>query len=232
MVKILIGICSTREDKAFLESFNNFWNKALEKYNITVTWQYNRFLPDAQNAITDLFLGGDYKYLLLLDDDHSGHTVEMLDCLIGADTYVATMKTYCRHYPYVVALWDRLDANNTIPIENGKGYRTIDLTGFPMTLIRRDLFNKLDKPYFRPFSDGGRDWNSDVDFFRRLDLIGIKPVGCFQYCLNHDKITQENVFKYREDERLHNNNIAWYAVLQEQINKQQLTKTKEEIPVS
>jgi len=231
MVKILIGICCTRQDNRFLESFNKFFDSCSERYNISVNWQYNKFLPDAQNLITDIFMDGNYTHLLLLDDDHWGHKVEMLDCLLNADVYVATMKTYSRHYPYVCAAWNWVNENTTIPIELGDGYVECDLTGFPMTLIKRSLFDKIDKPYFRMYSDGDRDWHSDIDFFKRLNKIGIKPIVCFQYCLNHDKITQENVYKYRYDERLYNNNIGWYNLINSSVNNQ-ITKTKPDMAVS
>ena len=158
------------------------------------------FLPDAQNAIAKSFIESDYDYLLLLDDDQWGHTPEMVDCLINANTYVSTIKTYSRHYPYHCTLLN-IVGNNVIPLENGKGYMECDLTGFPMTLIRRDVFDLLDEPFFRPYEAEGRNWNSDVDFFRRLNKIGIKPVGCFQHVLNHDKITDDNVKEFRRKVR-------------------------------
>lgn len=219
MLRILIGICSTREDTRFLGSFNKFWGEALKKYDITVTWQYNKKLPDAQNAIAGLFLDGRYDYLLLLDDDHSGHTVEMLDCLVDANTNMATMRTFSRHYPYVTAAWNYINENTTVSIECGDGYVKCDLTGFPMTLISRETFNKLEEPYFRYYSDGERDWHSDVDFCKRLRNIGIKPIVCFQYCLNHDKITLENVNEYRHKEIAENNGQGWMRVIEEQLTK-------------
>jgi hypothetical protein len=171
------------------------------------------FLPDAQNKITADFLQGDYDYLLLLDDDHWGHTVEMVETLINANTYVATIKTYSRHYPYSCVILKRIPNNLVLPIETGEGYVECDLTGFPMTLISRGTFKHLEQPYFRPYEICGRDWNSDVDFFLRLGEKGIKPIGCFQHTLNHDKITEENVQQYRYDERFTGNNIANWRLL-------------------
>lgn len=219
MNSIYIGVCKTRNDERFEKSFRDFTDSIVGKYSVCQMTVRDTFLPDAQNKIAKDFLQTDYEYLLLLDDDHWGHTTEMLETLINANTYVATMKTYSRHYPYVCAAWNWVGNHVTVPIDNVSGYQEVDLTGFPMTLIHRDTFNKLDVPYFRPYSDGGRDWNSDVDFFKRLSLVGVKPVVCFQHCLNHGKITQDNVMKYREEERFQENNIAWHKVLQEQLTK-------------
>lgn len=221
MKSIYIGVCKTREDERFNKSFNKFTEKISSHYSICQMVIKDTFLPDAQNAITKDFLQMDYDYLLLLDDDQWGHTKKMLDCLVEANTYVATMKTYSRHYPYCCALLKK-EGNVVLPMESGEGYQECDLTGFPMTLIRKDLFNLLEEPYFRPIEAEGRNWNTDIEFFERLDKIGIKPIGCFQHTLNHDKITQRNILSYRYKERFINNNIAWFNFLKEQ----QFQKTK------
>lgn len=171
------------------------------------------FLPDAQNQIACSFLASNYDYLLLLDDDQWGHTLEMLDCLIEANTYVATIKTYQRQYPYACAIFKKLQNNIVVPIENGEGYVECDLTGFPMTLFSRGLFEFLEEPYFRPYEVNGRTWNSDVDFFSRLSDKGIKPIGCFQHVLNHADITEENVKQKRYDDRFTGNNIANWKLI-------------------
>lgn len=206
MTSIYIGVCKTRDDERFRESFRNFTDTICRYYSVCMMTVKDTFLPDAQNKIVKDFLQGNHQYLLLLDDDQWGHTKEMLDCLIAAKSYVVTMKTYSRHYPYACALANRLENGFLVPLENGEGYQECDLTGFPMTLIRRDTFDKLKEPYFRAVEDGGRSWNTDVDFFQRLAEVGIRPVGCFQYCLNHDKITEENVKEYRHKETTDNNN--------------------------
>lgn len=215
MKSVYIGVCKTRDDKRFEESFSNFTDSICSKYSICQMTIRNKYLPDAQNDIVESFLASNYDYLLLLDDDQWGHTPEMLDTLINADTEVSTIKTYSRHYPYSCAILKRIPNNLVIPIENGEGYVRCDLTGFPMTLISREVFSYLEEPYFRPYDSGGRDWNSDVDFFLRLSEKGIKPVGCFQHTLNHDKVTQENVHQLRYDERFNGNNIANWRMLKE-----------------
>lgn len=213
MKSIYIGVCKTRDDKKFEESFLNFTDSICRKYSICQMVVKDIFLPDAQNMIAKDFLQMNYDYLLLLDDDQWGHTPEMLEILINANTYVSTIKTYSRHYPYSCALLKKIPNNLVLPMENGKDYMECDLTGFPMTLISRETFEYLEEPYFRPYESGGRDWNSDIDFFERLSEKGIKPIGCFQYILNHDKITDENVKQFRYEERFTGNNIANWRLL-------------------
>ena len=213
MKSIYIGVCKTRNDKRFEESFYNFTDSICKKYSVCQMIVRDTFLPDAQNIIAKSFLDSNYDYLLLLDDDQWGHTPDMIDTLINANTYVATIKTYSRHYPYGCSLLKSIGNNLVVPIENGEGYVECDLTGFPMTLISRRTFDLLEYPYFRPYEEAGRTWNSDVDFFSRLKERGIKPIGCFQHVLNHGDITEDNVKQKRYEDRFIGNNIANWKLI-------------------
>src|ERR1700744_5070309 len=102
---LLIGVPSNRQDSRFLTSLNNLISQLEGRYKVSLILEKWQNLPDAQNHITDYFLSRDFDYLLFLDDDHWGHTVEMVDCLVNANADMATIKTYVRHYPYQVALW-------------------------------------------------------------------------------------------------------------------------------
>lgn len=213
MKSIYIGVCKTRNDKRFEESFQNFTDSICRKYSTCQMIVRDEFLPDAQNKIAKSFLQSGYDYLLLLDDDQWGHTQEMLECLINANTFVSTIKTYQRQYPYLCAIFRKIKENLIVSIETGIGYVECDLTGFPMTLISRETFSLLEEPYFRPYEVNGRNWNSDVDFFSRLAEKNIKPIGCFQHILNHGDITGDNVNQKRYEDRFSGNNIANWRLL-------------------
>lgn len=214
MKSIYIGVCKTRDDERFNTSYRNFIDSICNEYSICTRKVIDKYLPDAQNEIAKDFLSSGYTHLLLLDDDQWGHTKEMLETLLNADTYVATIKTYSRHYPYGCSLLRHVPPNLVMPIETGEGYMECDLTGFPMTLVGRGTFEHLEQPYFRPHEVGGRTWNSDVDFFQRLSEKGIKPIGCFQHTLNHADITEENVKQKRYEDRFTGNNIAQWKLIQ------------------
>lgn len=213
MLKILIGIATTREDKRFLESLDLFISDIKGHYDFKVMWKRNVRLKDAQNRFALECIDGHFDYLLLLDDDHSGHTKQMLDCLINAKAYMATIKTYSRHYPYFCCLMNKIQ-NETIfsGIEYGEGYIECDMTGFGMSLIKRDLFELMDYPYFEEETEGGRDWVTDTVFCRRLNTMGIKPVGCFQYCLPHGDITAHNVIRKRREDGISKENFIMQMV--------------------
>lgn len=214
MKRILIGIPTVRRFEPFWESLKKFLINAREFYEIDIEVVVNESLGIAQNKVVDKFLDfkSYYDYLLFLDDDHWGHTVQMLDCLVNANTQVATIKTFSRHFPYACPLIKYI-GKQLVPIEDGEGYIKVDLTGFPMTLIRRDTFIFLDKPYFREEEFGGRTWNTDENFFVRLNERGIKPIGCYQHCLNHDIVTPDNVMQLRIDGCKEERNKAMFMAL-------------------
>ena len=84
-----------------------------------------------------------------------------------------------------------------MPIEADRGYTYCDLVGFGMTLISRETFNKIEAPYF--ISDyrigQGRE---DNYFCEKLVRIGNKPVGCFDFTLEHNGIGRHNALILRE----------------------------------
>ena len=172
------------------------------KYEVSVLWEKWRPLDKAQNRITSYFLSSDFNYLLFLDDDQYGHTVEMVDALVAADTYCAVMKTYVRHFPYPCALMMRHPDINAfyVGVEKDSGTQEIDMCGFPMMLIRRDLFPILGEPYFQSRPSSDRKWVTDELFCERLKLLGIRPVGIFDYCLDHGDITKDNVMERRQND--------------------------------
>lgn len=223
MKKILIGIPSVREDQKFIDSLFNFVQQCKGKYFIDCIVIKDQKLSAAQNYIAERFEESDFDYLLFLDDDHYGHTVEMLDYLVGANAFIATMKTYSRHYPYPCALYKRLEGRDSescyAGIENGEGYQECDLTGFPMTLFKKDFFLVLNRPFFKERKESMVDWATDREFFERIASLGIKPIGCFQGCLEHQDVTQENVLKLREKGRYEGSNEAFFF-LQKQREKQ------------
>jgi hypothetical protein len=81
-----------------------------------------------------------------------------------------------------------------------------------MTLIKREVFDKLDKPYFR-VNDYYHEMLQDKDvaaratdqnFCDRLIEAGIRPIGCFDHTLIHRGIGKDNYMSYRKQDILDN----------------------------
>lgn len=204
-IKILIGLALHKPDQRFLISLSyllsQLGNKP-EHYKIEVLEVEDKTLVEAQNIISEHFINNDFDYLLLTEDDNWGHNLPMLKALLRLNTPVASLNYYSRHFPYFSCLMRVV--NPDIPSSKFAGYNDksgsheVDMSGFGMMLIKRQVFNKLDKPYFRINEYGGPGcYATDQSFSEDLLKIGIKPVGCFDYCLGHRDVTPENVMELR-----------------------------------
>jgi hypothetical protein len=191
---ILIAIPSVREDDMFFSSIYNLTKELRGKYRVSVLVEKWLDLAEAQNRMAQYFLQNSFDYLLFCDDDVYGHTAAMVEALEKANVPVAAMQAYQRHYPF-----PNLLMQGDQGIDKDSGYGDIDLTGFQMLLLRREVFQRLNEPYFIAQHDGTVSWATDHVFFKRMKNVNIKMVGCYDHCLNHRGITKENVGQMRRD---------------------------------
>lgn len=199
MSKIFVGIPSVRNDQAFLESMNEFLPDIGKLHEVKALEVRDKKIDEARNFIVDEFLKSDSEYLLFLDDDHSGHTVEMLQTLLDINSYVSAIKCYSRFFPYLANLMDYSGSDDPRikykPKDVTVGIHPCDLVGFGMTLIKRATFDLLSRPYFVAINNG----KEDNYFCDSLIKIGIKPMGCFDYTLPHQGIDQYNAEKMKKE---------------------------------
>jgi len=200
---VLVGVPIHEPDPRFLDSLPAFLKECKGHYDIELMQVSNKPLVDAQNMIADYFLSQtNHRFLLMLENDHYGHTRNMLKALLRSNALVCGMNYHSRHYPYVSCLMrelpDRPQTERFAGINRTSGYQDVDLVGFGMTLIRREVFDKLSKPFFRLNEFRGPDsYATDISFNDDLKKAGIKPVGCFEYTLPHRDITKENADEKR-----------------------------------
>jgi hypothetical protein len=209
-VGIFVAVACHKPWKEHNESLSAFLLECSLKYDIECLQVFGKPLVDAQNQIADRFLKTGKDYLLMIEDDNWGFTLEMLDALIKHNFYVCGMKYYSRHYPFVSMPLDFFQhfeeeddkqySMNIVGHPEG-GYHTCGLTGFGMTLIRREVFAELEEPYFRvndPDHKSPRpSYATDQDFCKRLRERGVLPVGCFDYCVSHRGINNETAEEMR-----------------------------------
>ena len=204
MTKIFIGIPTIREYKPFKDSIKLLIPEIAKNYKVDVLEVKNAPIASARNIIADVFLERDCDYLLFLDDDHEGHTIEMFNDLIAPQEYVCAMKCYMKQFPYMSNILEYSNVDTSIygftddtgkykSIDYYSGYRFCDVVGMGMTLIKRETFDKIEKPYF----DGIKE---DNYFCEKLGIAGIKPLGCFNHTLSHNGINEYNSEKLRSEE--------------------------------
>lgn len=210
MPTIFIGIPTSRVYKPFWESLSEFLPKLREKYKYEIFTISNKLIADARNEITENFLKSDKDYLLFLDDDHSGHTMEMFEAILNPilknDSVMSGIRCFARNFPYPsnIQIYSKVDRKafglkedqgKYIPIDMEKGYFYCDLIGFGMTLVTRKAFEIAGEPYFI----GKDNMREDNYFCDKLVEKGIQPVGCFDYTLEHGGIGIHNALILRDE---------------------------------
>ena len=199
---ILLGIPWHHPTDEFLVSLSEFIEECGEHYDLEVIRIKDKQLVDAQNEIAEFFLKSDKDYLLIMENDHSGYSRNMLKALLRADAEVVGINYYSRYFPYYTCLMKEIHPDQPTSrfgnLTYTSGYHECDLIGYAMMLIKRSVFDKLDKPYFRLNEYGGPgNYATDIDFCDRCRKAGIVLVGCFDYTLNHRQVTTQNVAQLR-----------------------------------
>jgi hypothetical protein len=189
---IFVATPAYKPTDEFAVSVFSFLSEASKKYDITYHSVWGKELVVAQNIIADRFLQSHSEWLLFLEDDHSGHTVAMLDDLMQSGHRLVGIKYYSRWYPYTLTA---LNSNYDMHIFSKGEYEEVALMGFGMTLIHRSVFDVLDKPYFRlnDKTNGITTHATDKNFCDRLIEKGVVPVVCNKHCLTHRGINDTNV---------------------------------------
>jgi hypothetical protein len=205
MAKILVGIASVTPDQRFLESLPLFFRSVDSRHQLDSHWVWNKQLDEAQNELAEKTLDGGYDYLLTIEDDHWGFTAEMLEALLKADTHFCGIPYRSRHYPFATVPMRYIKTRDDgTRLFKGQlfddGYHESDLVGFGFTLIRKDVFELLERPWFvfSHVDHAGCGPNAtDMQFSHRLQQKGIKPMGCWDYFLAHRDITKESFHDYQ-----------------------------------
>ena len=197
MTNIFIGVPRTRVDIAFGSSLFNFRRELEKTHRVESHFVYGKERDEARNILAEEFLASGCDYLLFLDDDHTGHTIEMFEALMCANTEVVALKCYARYFPYQCTLMTVHKENQIyFADDTRRGYLTCQFVGFGMTLIKRSVFETISRPFFKCNDKGEREDNYFCD--KLLDF-GIEPVGCFDHVLPHQGIDDSNVDRKRDE---------------------------------
>ena len=208
-MKILVGIPTCRNYEPFWKSIDGFFHILKRQVDVEVFIVENKTIAEARNEIADKFLLSDSDYLLFLDDDHAGHTLQMfnalLDPILNNDSVVCGMHCYTKIFPYFsnISVYSNVDEKSLgikegtgkyMPVDLDGGYGYVDLLGFGMTIVSREAFNLIDKPYFV----GENNVHEDNYFCEQLIKAGHRPIGCFDHVLEHQGIGRYNARILRE----------------------------------
>lgn len=191
--RLFIGVACHKPTAEFVSSLGEFLPQVREKYNVTYQEVWGEELVVAQNRIARSFVSSHTDWLLMLEDDHSGHTVEMLDDLINSGHRFCGIKYHARWYPFIVPFLRYEDGVNVFGYSGD--YVAVDLIGFGMTVIHRSVFDIIDAPYFEVNDVPKGTYATDRKFCKKVQKVGVQPYVCNKHCLKHRGIDDSNFMK-------------------------------------
>ncbi len=175
MAKIFVAVPINRpiEFRVF-ESFLTMANNN-RKHDFIFGLTQNSLVYDARETLTDMFLKTDADAIMWIDSDMVFHP-DSIDLLYRHNVPYVCAKAFKRVEPYQPCFYSTVrpleDGQVYLesPVEYGEGLLRIEGSGMACTLIRREVFEKLEKPYFFPKNGLGED----LTFCVKLKEAGIE----------------------------------------------------------
>jgi len=208
-MNILIGVPVFDYKDKFVRNFMDFWTELLttpKAYRCGRTFVYRQQLDIAQNRLAKEAIKGDFSHVLLIEDDIYGYTKVHLDKLLMDNLDIVCGACYGSEFPYDLLASRKFDKSfryatlvrptgkNLYEIPEPKGVQEVDLTHTGFSLIKTDVFKKLEYPYF----DMMHEYNSDGYFYEKCQDAGFKVHVDCDVVLNHRGVTPANVALYKQ----------------------------------
>jgi cellulose synthase/poly-beta-1,6-N-acetylglucosamine synthase-like glycosyltransferase len=151
----------------------------------------------AREKAVEEFLSGDYDALLFIDSDMVV-PVDLITRLVEADKDIVSGLAFRRVPPYEPCIFKKCDRiSSEFWFDYPKGMTEIEGVGMACTLIKRKVFETLEKPYFFPMPKLGED----LAFCIRAKEQGFK-IHCDTELIcghcNTEVITDAHYLKWRE----------------------------------
>lgn len=189
--KVFIGIPNRGTIDVGLRRVLSIWEKN-PQYKIAIYDPEGVFpLDNARNTIVKEFLELDYDYLLWIDDDIVP-PVDALDKLLAADKDVIGAACFSmkadngEYFPYPVTL--RYNDEKRYTVYYGVGVEEVDATGGACILVKRNVYEKLERPYeFVYHKDGTLALTCDFRIWQKWQELGGKLYIDFSILCDHKK---------------------------------------------
>ena len=183
--KVLIGIPTAEVARSgyFYDHFN-----ALEKPVGTVcTFARGQSPARNRNMIIEQMFAYDCTHILFLDDDVTFNP-DLLNRLLAHDVDMVTGLYLMRNYPHSPIIFDHADELGrciTCWSKQSEGLVEIVAAGLGACLIKREVFEKMEKPWIRLGELESDQWCDDLGFFKRAREAGFKLFCDMSVCVGH-----------------------------------------------
>lgn len=160
---------------------------------------YRNTIHKAENKIIRHALTNGYTHILRMDDDIWGIREGDVLKLLAADKDFVSAVMFVRGFPFSRCAFVKKDPTKTLlqcerqgrdALEeaDGDGLVRVDLTAFPFTLWKTEIFSKLKYPWF----DEKDPVSPDAQLCQKLADIGVEIWAHMDIQVNHQEVTPWN----------------------------------------
>jgi len=161
-----------------LPTFGSFVHLASYRgeHEYTFTFVQNSLVYDARESIAQAFLQSDNEALMMIDSDMT-FPYNAVERLVAHNQPFVTAKAFKRVYPYQPCFYTKVDIVDgkpelQVPLEYPPNcLLNIEGCGMAAVLIRREVFENIEAPYFFPQAGGGL--GEDLSFCYKLKQAGV-----------------------------------------------------------
>jgi hypothetical protein len=198
--KVCVAVCGIDMNKpGFVRSIVNLiqsWD-AVEENPIVFHLELRKLLHMAQNNCVMHALAARCTHILFVEDDTTMIPDGALRKLLDHDVDVVGAYAYARHFPHYSMifkkreeqkneLWCGDEMPGVVIIDPDEGLKEVDMVPYQFTLIKTDVFRKIDAPWF--FYDPDSERLTDFWFADRCFEKGIKMYCDSDLIVQHDGI--------------------------------------------
>jgi len=181
--KVLIAVPT--QEYARRADFYDYYNALIKPSGSVAMFAHSRSPAENRNVIVEQAFIHNCTHILFIDDDTAFKPNALLQ-LLEHDVSIVSGLYLRREYPHQPLIFDIMDDDGKVLyayLDNEqKRLRSIVAAGMGFCLIKTDVFNLLEKPYFRLGELDPEQWCDDIGFFYRVNKLGIKSY-CDMECL-------------------------------------------------
>lgn len=160
---------------------------------------YRNTIHKAENKIIQRALTAGYSHILRLDDDIWGIQPGDVLKLLAADKDFISAVMFIRGFPYSRCAFVKkypkmtlkecqMSGRGTLDEVDGDGIQRIDLSAFPFTLMKTDIFTKITYPW----ADEKDPTAVDAQLCQKLADVGVELYAHMDIQINHQDVTPWN----------------------------------------
>lgn len=174
-INLFVGVSCSEQSR-----FSNFWDSLIHLQfppRTQVAICRGAVISKNRNSLADMFLQSEATHLFYADDDQI-FPPETLKRLVTHDKPVISGLYLSRIFPFLPHIYDTETQNGFVghrffnPLD--KGLIEVLASGAGCLLVKREVFEKLEKPYWTLGQIDKVEWSDDIDFLRRVRKAGYK----------------------------------------------------------